>query len=176
MARRFSGHRKVGSLKRLTMWGEEPAQIVNLGSANTASLISTLSAGGLLARPFTVIRTHLFFGIRTDQVAADESFDCAIGQAVVSDQAAAIGVTAVPTPFTDLGSDLFYLHEILMNRFEFAGASASNIAQMLTWTKVDSKAMRKVNDDEDLITVIENSSISSGVTVHVAGRFLVKLH
>jgi len=39
--------------------------------------------------------------VRSDQFVATEGYEIAIGMAVVSDQALAIGVTAVPTPFTD---------------------------------------------------------------------------
>ena len=38
----------------------------------------------------------------------------------------------------------------------------------------DSKAMRKVEDGQDSITVSENEI--AGVTMVVSGRFLIKLH
>ena len=147
-----------------------------LAGANTAVLLNSLSAGALDLRPFTVVRTRGFFGIRSDQSATSESFDCALGYCVVSDQALAIGVTAVPTPFTDQGSDLFFVYEALMARFLFISGIGVDPQGMSQFMHYDSKAMRKVNDDSDLITVIENSGISSGVTVHHTARMLVKLH
>ena len=95
--------------------------------------------------------------------------------AVVSDQVAAVGVTAVPTPFTDLGSDLWFLHAMLTNHFTFVfgvGVFVDNFSQM----QIDSKAMRKVNDDQDVILVLENDSLSDGSTTYSAGRMLLKLH
>ena len=106
-------------LTRETFWIFVTETIISLGSPSTAVLINSFSVGLLAVRPFTIIRTHGFFGIRPDQIAADENFDAALGFAVVSDQASAIGVTAVPTPFTDMGSDLFFVHQMLMARFEF---------------------------------------------------------
>ena len=173
MARRFTRPRgRLGSVRQ-TSWVAMPASVTNLSVPNTASLILVAGAGLLAARPFTIVRTHLFFGIRTDQVSTDESFDAAIGFAVVSDQAVAIGVTAIPTPFTDLGSDFWLLHSILMGRFDTL-SQVGYQPDMLVSEKIDSKAMRKVNDDQDIVVVIENSSVSLGVTVHVAGRFLIK--
>jgi len=41
---------------------------------------------------------------------------------------------------------------------------------------VDSKAMRKVEEGQDVAMVIENSAVSSGTTVYKHGRLLIKLH
>ena len=49
--------------------------------------------------------------VESDQSAATELFIGNLGLAVVSDQATAVGVTAVPTPATDRGSDLWFLIE-----------------------------------------------------------------
>jgi len=149
-----------------------------LAAANSAALILSLSAAGLALRPFTVIRTRLHFSVRSDQSAASENFDAAIGCAVVSDQAAAIGITAVPTPFTDLGSDLWFVHQIIDGHFLFiSGVGVEGNSNSPTGgMDVDSKAMRKVNGDQDLVTVIENSGLSSGTQVYAAGRQLIKLH
>jgi len=165
------GNRQV----RESLWIGIGTTITNLAAASTAAQINSLNAAALALRPFTVVRTRGFFGIRSDQIAADESYDAALGYAVVSDQAIAIGVTALPTPQTDLGSDLFFVHQMLMGRLEFVSAS-DTIPQMLTWVQYDSKAMRKVNDDSDLAFVIESSALSTGVTVHHEARMLVKLH
>jgi hypothetical protein len=56
--------------------------------------------------------------ISSDQFAQSESQIGAIGLAVVTDQAVGIGVTAVPTPITDLSSDSWFLHR-------FSGTSST---------------------------------------------------
>jgi len=145
-----------------------------LASANSAVLFNGFSAGALALRPFTIVRTHLSHFVRSDQAAAGESYQSAIGFAVVSDQALAIGVTAVPTPFTDLGSDLWFLWHGISGRFEFK--SAVGIHQTGELIEVDSKAMRKVEDGQDLAAVIENSSLSGGTNTVKYGRLLIKLH
>ncbi len=111
--------------------------------------------------------------LRSDQAAAIETQAAAIGMAVVSDQASAIGVTAVPTPITDGASDLWYLHKYIF-------ADESNLTDRTrgaTKVSIDSKAMRKVNGDEDIVLVSELSgAIGAGAIITVALRFLLKLH
>ena len=164
-----------GRQVRESLWIGLGANVASLAAASSATILNSLNAAALALRPFTIVRSRGFFGIRSDQIAADENYDVALGFAVVSDQALAAGITAVPTPHTDIGSDLFYVYEALMGRFEFS--SAVGIEQnLLTWVHYDSKAMRRVNDDQDISFVVETSAVSSGAMVHHSGRFLVKLH
>ncbi len=171
-SRIFRGGRQV----RQSLWiglGETNTALVG---ANTAALILSLNTAALALRPFTVVRTRGFLGVRSDQAAVSESYDGALGLAVVSDQASAIGVTAVPTPFTDLGSDMFFVHEMLFGRFSFLSSIGHQANLIEPWKSFDSKAMRKVDDDQDVVVTIESSSLSSGTVVTTAARMLVKLH
>jgi len=94
---------------------------------------------------------------------------------VVSDQALAIGITAVPTPDLDRGSDLFFVFEEEFGEISFSSAIGfvEPVGATRHW---DSKAMRKVEIGSDIAVTIEASSISNGVNVRKAGRMLVKLH
>ncbi len=175
MARKSGHFLRGGRMRRESMWIGVSEARVTAAAANTATLVTSLSASALALRPFTIVRSLIFMAIRSDQAAATENFDVAYGEAVVSDQSTAIGVTAVPTPFTDLGSDLWYLHQIMSGHFTFiTGAGVLNDDSL--WTQIDSRAMRKVNDDQDVIGVLENSSLSAGSTTFLAGRQLIKLH
>ncbi len=175
MARRHRmvtrGNRQV----RESLWVGFGEVIQALGAASTAVITNAPNAALLALRPYTIVRTRGFVGLRSDQISASENYDMALGMCVVSDQANAIGVTAVPTPFTDIGSDLFFVHEILMGRFQFiTGAGFDSLG--LVWKQYDSKAMRKVNDDSQNIVVVESSTLGQGQVVHHAGRQLIKLH
>ncbi len=145
-----------------------------LASANIAAQINLLNAAALALTPFTIVRTRLVWKVNSDQTGVAENYMAAIGFAVVSTQATAIGVTAVPTPFTDLGSDLFFVHAIQMGQFGFVSGVGLFIPP--EGREVDSRAMRKVEEGQDLSVTIENSGISLGTDVRVAGRFLIKLH
>ena len=137
-----------------------------------ASILLSLNAAALAMRPFTVIRTHVELLVVSDQAAAIEVQAGAYGVAIVSDQANAIGVTAVPTPVTDISSDLWLVHQVFF-------ADESNLTDRTKGGarySIDSKAMRKVNADQDLVVVAENSSVGSGYTLFSGGRLLVKLH
>ncbi len=140
-----------------------------------AVLTSSLNAGALALRPFTITRTRLWAHVKSDQAATTEVYGCGLGAAVVSDQASAIGVTAVPTPVTDQDSDLFFLYETFVG--ELVVSSAIGIYEGGNGRGVDSRAMRKVEDGSDVVFVLETmSSPVAGTTFDFAGRMLIKLH
>ncbi len=142
-------------------------------AAGGVALISSLNAGALALRPFTVIRTVGLIYVASDQTAAFEVPFGGLGLAVVSDQAAAIGVTAVPTPITDESSDLWFLYQFWVASGAGQAASQSNGARVFAF---DSRAMRKVPDGADVVTVIENGSAFDGAEFVVKLRMLIKLH
>ena len=161
--------------RRLTAWGAAAPASVTLAAASTASLVFSLGAEALSLRPFTIIRTRGVMQVISDQIAQTESQQVGLGCCVVSDQAAAIGVTAVPTPFTDMASDLFHVYENVYDTLRF-GSNIGFKAPFGHMIQFDSKAMRKVNEDQDVVTVLESSAISSGLIVVIGFRFLIKLH
>jgi len=175
MARRFRTIRGVRREVRETSWLRVGGSATTaIAAADTAVLAGGFLAATLALRPFTVVRTHIFMTVSSDQQAALEDFNVAYGHAVVSDQAFAIGVTAVPTPVADAGSDLWYLHQWLGGRLQFN--TAAGFGDYSIHHHIDSKAMRKVEDGQDMAIVLETGSGSNGVRVFTAGRMLIKLH
>jgi len=165
--------RRGGVRRRETAWIGIPFFANVLASSTTASLSSTLGAGALDLRPFTITRTRGALLVQSDQTAADEGFIGNLGVAVVSDQAVLVGVTAVPTPATDDDSDLWLLHEI------WIGARIQSTAVGFQEAKsraVDSKAMRKVDQGQDVGIMTEAGIGGEGLVISFAGRMLVKLH
>jgi len=174
MARR-GGHAIVRSgAKRTTTWiGDRADAAVLAGSTKT--LFLSLSAGALLLRPFTIVRTHLEIYFRSDQQAASENAQGAFGEIVVNDIAAALGATAVPGPVTNPEDDWF-VYQGLSNSIVFTTGVGYNEGDGagVRYT-IDSKAMRKVDAGDDVITVIELST-APGATIMLEGRQLIKLH
>ena len=171
--RSFSGGRGGGA-RRQTQWlGVIPTSTTIAGGTG-AVLVNSLNAAALALRPFTIVRCVGELYIISDQQAASELQGAAYGSAVVSDQAVAIGVTAIPTPFTDISSDLWFLYQAMWNSFAFG--DATGFANEGTRYPYDSRAMRKVEEGEDVVGVIETSGITNGVTVFNWGRMLIKLH
>jgi len=167
--------RRSGGTRRESLWVGVAASSTTL-VALTPVLFAGLSATILGLRPFTIVRTRGHISLSTDQVSASESQSAAMGFAVVSDQAFAVGVTAVPTPITDIDSDLFFVYESMVNNFLFGSAIGFQAGSGVHRT-FDSKAMRKVEEGQDVaITVESDTSPFSGSIVQKVGRMLIKLH
>jgi len=168
-------HMRGGVQRRESLWLDfAPAQ-TTFAAASTAVLMGSLNAAALALRPFTVVRTRGYMFVRSDQSGASETYGCSVGYCIVSDQATAIGVTAVPTPVTDVNSDLWYAIDRLSGFFLFdtaVGVTGGIGARRDT----DSKAMRKVEDGQDIVLVGETASFDQSCILECYSRFLIKLH
>ena len=175
MPRRHSAFRQhMVRSGRKTFWFSALHTKTVITAASTATLITSLNAVALSLRPFTIVRTRGFVGIVSDQLAGVEDQAITYGEIVVTDQAVAIGVTAVPTPVTDSQSS-WHVLEAMADRFNFVtgvGFQQSVVNRVV----IDSKAMRKVEEGQDLISVAETSGASNGVVVFAYSRTLIKLH
>ncbi len=163
-----------GVQRRQTFWIDMVATSSTVAAGANPLLFTGFSAGVLALRPFTIVRMRGFLKVFSDQVAATEVYGAAFGLAIVTDQALAIGVTAVPTPTTDKSSDLWFVFEELSGRFTFL--STIGVSDNGEGRAFDSKAMRKVEEGQDIATVTEATPFSSGVIVQKMGRMLIKLH
>ena len=94
---------------------------------------------------------------------------------MVSNQVAAIGITVIPTPVTEQASDLFFVHQFGLWSISFASGSGITAPSASVY-EIDSKAMRKVSDDQDVAIVVENEDSSFGCQIKVVFRMLLKLH
>jgi len=107
----------------------------------------------------TITRVRGLFAFRSATTTLSAVF---VGIIVVSEAARAIGVTAVPLPFTNGEASWLWwgtLRSVKTTEYNF-----------LT---VDSKAQRKINDDEVVVLVWENPSAIS-MTANFGMRILVK--
>jgi len=162
----------VQARRRETTWLDVPIVESTL-AAGTAALLLTLTTAEKARRPFTVVRTRIVAQIISDQVAASERPAAALGACVVSDQAVSIGVTAVPTPVSDATSELWFLHQVLLGAMSLA--TAVGFGYNSDHYMIDSKAMRKVQEGEDLIFTLETDG-AVGAIVNFGGRLLIKEH
>ena len=175
MARRSS--RFIRPPARTKQWiGNGVARTTIVGGAKT--LVASLSAGAFLLRPFTILRTRLLICWFTDQEAADEGPFGEYGQIVVTDTAAAIGVTAVPDPSSISGDSeaAWHVHQGVWTQFLNVGAGndAAAVSSPTNWT-IDSKSMRKVGPDDNVVDMFtEDAGIGGFFTI--LGRQLIQLH
>ncbi len=170
-------HRRTGfvrSQRRSTLWTVISPFTATLASTGGVLILSATAA--LLAlRPFTIIRTYLEMNIQSDQFAATEDQVGAVGLAVVSDESVTQGVVALPTPVTEAESDFWFLHQWMLSSLQFGSAIGVQTPAGRQYS-IASKAMRKVNNDQDVALVAERSAIGGGFELLGAGRMLIKLH
>ncbi len=160
-----------GRQRRQTRWIGMTPTFTTLGAA-TPVLFAGFDAASLALRPFTIVRLRGWFSAVSDQTIANERYNVAFGLAVVSEQALAIGVTAVPTPEADRESDLWFLYEELGGGIQ--AVTSTGLSEAHLSMKLDSRAMRKVEDGQDIATVFETTF--AGCIAYKGGRMLVKLH
>ena len=165
---------RSGRMVRQSRWlGLADFQSTTLAAGSNATLITSFAAGLLAERPFTIVRTRGTLYLESDQTAVTESQFCAYAHAVVSDQAVAVGISAVPTPFAD-ESDLFFVFQTLVSRL----LVTTDVGRLLAGVQMefDSRAMRKVDEGSNAISVAEAGPTSSGLTLRNIFRMLIKLH
>ena len=131
-------------------------------------LISSIS----FAEPTTVARTRGEVSLHPEVVGADLSIDGAFGECVVSSDALAVGITAIPGPFSDPGWDGWLQWQSFAKRFEFGTAVGINFDAAWSY-QVDSKAMRKIPAESVLVQVAESNAGAFKIAMHT--RVLVLL-
>ena len=172
MARSRGFHPVRRSVRRKTTWEEGPPMLTtstNL-SANAAFIVG-LGLQSVLSET-TLVRTRgsLLFHL-TSSAAVGDAFIGAVGIGLVSDQAFAIGATAVPMPVSEAKDERWIWHHWL-NIVE-SGAGDAAPAQRI---EIDSKAMRKFTDSDRLYMAVEVTETGTAVAEFVANtRMLFKL-
>jgi len=147
-----------------------------LASADVTTFTTLAASGVVLSQffaflePATIIRTRGSLWVKSDQVAAQETSFGALGFSVVTNQANAIGVTAVPTPITDEASDEFFVWMPFATLIETTVGAIKGFEYPF-----DSKAMRKVTSGQTTVVTLENASLV-GLEFLIKFRMLVKLH
>ena len=173
MARRFGRSFPRGARKAVD-WSASAAQqsqlTVAAGTAVLAEAFIPIVGGE------TVIRTRGMLGISSDQVSSNEVQLGAFGMCIVTAQAVSVGITAIPHPATDAAWGGWFYHTFLMSELIVLSAAGFDSNFMGQTIVIDSKAMRKVDEDERLVVVIENSSASAGFRIAHSERLLSKVH
>jgi len=155
---------------------------LGLGLADTTivasgdAVVASLNAAALSLRPFTIMRTRALLSWESDQLAADEAPLAAFGMGVFNDTAVALGSTGIPDPDPVSGDPnaSWFVHrglqcsQTLATAIGFVSPGAAHF-------EVDSKAMRKVGDQEDVAVVISEIN-AFGAIFSMIGRILIQLH
>jgi len=123
----------------------------------------------------TLVRTRGFFRISlTAATAAGDGYVGAVGIGIASNQAFAVGATAVPLPVDENAAESWVWHQ------EFAiiapDVTSVDARSMDFHVQIDSKAMRKVGANEILYMALQATETGTAVAEAVANsRMLFKL-
>ena len=166
-ARRFGGGARRGS-KRLTEWSSLGAQnyvaVANAG----ATLISSVA----FEDPGTIVRARGLISVKVENPALDNDIAGAFGIGLVTAEAFGIGITAVPEPFSDAdwgGWMVWQPFGFHWEHFDSTGAGKES------WEfEINSKAMRKVEPNTNMVFVAESQSGAFRLAEYV--RLLLMLH
>jgi len=156
--------------RRRTHWTEIRSASTAL-SASTSVLLAVAVVGH---EGETLARTRGIFSATLEAyTSAGDGFLGAFGMAIVSTAAATAGIGSIPTPLTEAGWDGWFVHRYFDIRGTIVAGSAAGANANLVRLDIDSKAMRKANEDESIVMVVE--VIESGtatLTVVAACRVL----
>ena len=124
--------------------------------------------------PVTIRRTFGLVSWRSDQQAVSEEPMGAFGMCVVSEDAFAAGAAAIPGPFSDADSDLWFVHQFMYSSFQFADATGRTNPTGMQY-QINSKAMRKLTEEERVVVMTENGHGSQGALSWMSLRVLSSL-
>ena len=161
--------------RRRTGWEEGPGQntFVNINASSVAILGAGQQAG---EDGNTIIRLRGFVELNlTQAVTIGDGFAGALGIGIVSAAAFAVGVTAVPTPITEVEWEGWLWHQYFNLHSAVATAAMTGSAGILR-LMIDSKAMRKIDTEETIYAALEVTETGGGnMIVRLGTRMLIKL-
>jgi len=147
-------------------------------SVETAGLVAVAGATKILLGGFvpltgdvTVLRSVGILSVGSDQQVAGEHQQGAFGMCVVNNTAFALGVTAIPGPFTDSDSDLWFVHQYYAQELRF-GTAVGMEPNWATKYEFDSRGKRVVNEDQTVAIMIENPAGAFGISIQMGVRML----
>ena len=172
-SRNLSFPRGSGANRRLVSWALGPRGTVGTISGSSNNTFQTgaqaLDDGLTIVR----IRGRLLINLLSAS-AASEGFGWAFGMGIVSENAAGIGVTALPDPIADIAWDGWMVYEtgFLMARDATPLTSDLTALQIV----IDSKAMRKIKNTDVLVAMFGTLEIGTAtIAPFLESRLLAKL-
>ena len=165
--------------KRKTFWfaSADVAGLTNLAAATIVvdQAVSKVAIDAGPGYPMTIVRTRGSVWIKTDQVANSEQPFGGFGFAVVGEEARAAGAGSLPGPILDEDSGQWFVHGFFAQALVVVSQTSIHHDGFVR-TDFDSKAMRKVEENEAIVVMLENASSGHGLSYIIKFRMLLKLH
>jgi len=174
-ARTRGGPFRRQSLRRRVSWGVGPEGVLSI-SSGTPALFPNGSEAGLDDLTLVRIRGWVSIMLTGTNTALGGFPRIGVGICNVTQNAFGVGLTAVPSPLTDIAWDGWIWHEMLTVQ----GASSTLDRQDPYATQrvqIDNKAMRKTHLTDTIVGVLETSGEVGAATIHAVmnTRLLDKL-
>ena len=174
MARRQSRQFNRSSSRPNRGWSGLIETTFTLVAPNSRVLLS-LGAPNNPGIDLTVLRTVGGLFVTSDQTAASETQVGALGMIMVTDAAAAIGITAIPDPVTQLEDDGWFLYQsFAQSNVVLSGVGFS--FNTGNWYPFDSKAKRIFSGEGvQFAVVVSNAHPTTGINVLLNFRTLTQV-
>jgi len=168
--------RTRGSSRRRTGWDAGPALARSVVSSAGVTLWPTGAAAAQDGLTIVRIRGEFAINLTVVTSAGDGFASAAIGLCVVTGDAFAAGITAIPTPLADISWDGWMFHQLIAH-LTARQTAPLNVAFSALRIPIDTKAMRKIRDTDVLVGVLEMGTEVGNASAQVSGvtRALVKL-
>ncbi len=166
------------SNRRKTGWFDGPGQ-VTLASVTVGGSVVAAVGSQALNDGLTLVRLHGMFTAWLEVVTTigDGFSNMSIGICVVSENAAGVGVTAIPTPILDQSWDGWWFHQ---NIGPLIGLETTEVARgplNAVRIPIASKSMRKIRLSDFVVFVLEVNNEIGAATMkwQMDTRMLAKL-
>ncbi len=155
----------------MTWIGPAAQSFIAVGGGAKVIIASFDGSANNVRKP-TIVRSRGQLAVKPTSFAADNNIVGAFGICIVSDRAFAAGAALIPGPFTDAGWDGWFVWRSFSLAVEFLDSTGVVFNGALVM-EIDSKAMRKVTDDETIVLMAE--SLDNNMQVSAPIRMLLKL-
>ena len=118
----------------------------------------------------TITRTRGLLHMQSDQAVASEFQLGAVGMLIVSADALAVGITAIPSPGNDIANDSWFVWVPMLSTIK----AADDTTDVGYHTIIDSKAQRVLTEGNVVVVVAENFHATAGLQVAVNFRMLTR--
>jgi len=164
--------------RRQTSWslgpGGDDLATLDLATITTSGLFILGSGITPVVSGLTLVRLHGFIELQlTGVAAAGDGFSYAAGVGIVTDDAFAVGASAIPSPFDDISWNSWLWHR--MGAVHTPTSTVDDVVAHVT-IPIESKAMRKFGPDNVMMLVMQfGETGTSTLLVRAATRVLFKL-
>jgi len=149
-----------------------PATAVTAGSLLRTDLLSSRSDQQRTDVTVTRVRGEVAVGAPDDGSTPIQVF---MGIMVVTQQAAAGASSATPDPEIDNADWLWFRAIHLLNTFQEDSAGANRVVKLPRYIEVDSKAQRKMNEEnKTLVHIVKVEAASAAIVLSMSFRTLLK--